>query len=173
MIQDAGIRLKFINTLLETVDKVVEDSFNQLCADMAYENSLISDLVSPKMFMYRATYYPNNVQCNYSKLLLSKTVTKINEELIPQFESIHQTYVKEYNLFRGKYKSMLSELCRHAVSIDCFSAVLTNSLMRDTHELSYVAMRSAKGIPDIELFITKYKEVIEKAVYYISIRQLI
>lgn len=173
MIQDAGIRLKFINTLLETIDKVIEDSFNHLCTEMAYENSLITDLVNPKMFMYRATYYPDNVQRGYSKLILSRTVSKIHEDLIPQFESIYQTYVKEYNLFRGKYKSMLSELCRHAVSIDCFSAVLTDSLMRDTHELSYVAMRSAKGISDIEAFTTKYKEVIEKAVYYISIRQLI
>lgn len=173
MITDASKRLNFINLIIEPIDEKVNIAFEKLCVLVAADNAAISDTLMPSMFTYKSMYYPQSVARAYKPTHLRKVVGKLDESLMDEFDGIHSTFVKEYHLFRAKFKSFLSELCRYATSKDCFNSILPDVLLIGTRTADYTPMRSAKGIEDPKQFKAKYQDLLDKAVYYTSIRQLI
>lgn len=177
MKQDAATRIQIVNTLMGTIDKEVTDTWNKVVDSFVQDNLELTQGLE-KMFYHNQVYYPQRESSRYKTSFLRKNVKDIHADLQKEFDDMHQVFIKDFQLFRGKYKNLLGSICRVATQLDTFNEVLPSSLMKiiNKSEVSYVALRTAQGWQSEEHkqdFIKTHKEVIDKAVYYSNIGHLL
>lgn len=177
MKHDANTRIHCMNLIMEAIDNEVNAAWLKLTNEIAADNKELC-MGTQSMFSYQQTYFPIKGAERFKVSFLRKNVKPLHEDLMEEFEGLYKIFVKDYPLFRGKFKNLLGKVCREAVSIDCFNSVLPSSIMRpiNTQEVSYAPLRSATGWRDDEhvaQFIQNHKAIIDKAVYFASIGKLI
>ena len=176
MRQDAVTRNQVVTLILDGMDKTVTDTWNKLVDRFVADNLELTEGKEP-MFHHAQVYYPLAVSSKFKTSFLRKNVPDIHEDLLDKFQKMHKIFIKDYQLFYGKFKSLLSAICRQAQDLDTFNEVLPSCLMKPINnaEVSYVPVRTAKGWgsdEELEKFINDNKEVIERAVYYSTIGKL-
>lgn len=171
---DSESRLRFINLMVDSLDKEVQLTWNKLCKLIEQDNAVFN-VSTIKVFTYKREYYPADIADRFKKPVLRKLSVELDDSLVEEFEESQQTLVKDYASFKRKFKFMLSEICRVAVSPADFEAVIPETVFRLPESVSYTPLRTAKGWQESELteFIDKYKPVLDKAKYYLGVRQLI
>ena len=173
MLQDAAIRLNFVNAIVDGMDANVNHAWELTCIKTLADTDSGGIIHAKDVFRYRNEFLPASAAKKYKKIYLRQHALPLPDGMEDDFTPLYNLFVTEYAIIRGKFKAMLSDLCRNAVSIDCFAQVLPEVLLRNTHDLSYVPMRTAEGVEQNLAHFDKYKEVIDRATYYTSIRQLI
>ena len=171
---DAASRLKYINLMLDALDKEVSDCWNKLCCDIENENSKFT-LSSIKVFIFKSEFYPLNIADRFKNPVLRKYAVPLHSSLVEEFLETEKVMVREYASFRRKFKFMLSQICTVATSPADFDAVIPETVFKFKEDAAYVPVASATGWEDDQLqeFIIKYKPVLDKAKYYLGVRQLI
>lgn len=171
---DAESRLRFINLMIKTIDDEVSTAWEHVCDQFQAEQSALRDSIVD-VFVYKGNYFPPQKAERYKKFILRRNAPELHTELVPEFESMHLTFQVEYKEFKRKFKNLLAELCRIALSPDDFSKVIPPSILNLTGDTAYIPLRTAKGWDEATLkkFIDSNHDTLEKAKYYLGIRQLI
>lgn len=171
---DAESRLKFINLMVKSIEDEVSLAWENMCSEFQTEQASLVDSVLD-VFTYKREYFPVQRAERYKKFVLRKTAKELHTELVPEFEAMYLTFQVEYTEFKRKFKTMLAEVCRVALSPDDFAKVIPPSILNLTGDTAYIPLRTAKGWNDDNLkkFIDSNTDTLEKAKFYLSIRQLI
>ena len=173
MVRDAASRLQFINLIMGDLDQRVNQAWNKTCQSIATENSQLTDCLMTDVFKVKHEFWPADAALKYRTRHLRESAPSLHPTLRDEFDDLHTMMIKDYRLFRSQFKALLSNLCQQAVSAECFRSVLPEVLTRAAASAPDIPIRSAQGIEDAEAIKAEYKEVLEAAVYYTSIRQMI
>ena len=180
---DSKIRLMFLNNITHPLEEEVTKTWDALCKEIEQENvtALIKDNQRPEqectVFTFRNSFYPTTKADTIKLSFLRRHALPLHKSLQEEFADLHKTFVIDYERFKGRFKHLLSALCRQANSVECFEDVLGEPLMRTVNkkELSYTPIPNVKPWSDGERqrFKEQHKSTIKKANYYASIRQLL